>query len=78
MNRLQIPRLDSPLVQSLLPSIMGGKVDVTDLADKALKQGLRAADPSYEVSNLCLNHTEMFLESLITGQRWALRSKYGL
>ena len=76
MDRLQMPRLDSPLGQSLLPSVMGGKANVKDLADKALSQGLRAADPSFEVNSLCLNHTEMFLESLITGQQWALKSKF--
>ena len=76
MDRLQMPRLDSRLVQSLLPSVMGGKVNVKDLADKALRQGLRAADPSFEVNSLCLNHTEMFLESLIKGQHWALKSEF--
>ena len=76
MDRFQMPSLDNPLIQSLLPSVMGGKVDVKDVADKALRQGLQAADSSYEVDSHCLNHTEMFLESLISGQKWALKSKY--
>ena len=75
MDRFQMPSLDNPLIQSLLPSVMGGKVDIKDVADKALKQGLQAADSSYEVDSHCLNHTEIFLESLISGQKWALKSK---
>lgn len=29
---------------------------------------------NYKVSNLCLNHTKIFLEGLINGEEWAMRS----
>ena len=32
-------------------------------------------DPRFDVSSVCLNHTEMFLSALAQGQTWALRSK---
>ena len=32
-------------------------------------------DWRFDVSDLCLNHTEMFLEGLVSLEPWALRSK---
>ena len=73
-----MPRLDSPLVQSLLPSVMGGKVDINQVAGQALKRGLTATNSTFEVNGLCLNHTKIFLKALMTGKQWALKSKYSV
>ena len=34
-----------------------------------------SVDPRFDVSSVCLNHTEIFLSALAQGQTWALRSK---
>ena len=32
-------------------------------------------DWRFDVSTMCINHTEMFLEALVSGEIWALQSK---
>lgn len=49
--------------------------DVIGRAEKLLTSGLDS-NPLYEVSELCLNHSKLFLEALVNSEQWALRSKY--
>ena len=50
--------------------------DVTDRASRALQNGLVDSDSRYDVRSACLNHTEQFLTDLVSGQMWAIRSKF--
>lgn len=76
VDRLQIPRLDSPLIQAVIPSFMGGHItDVKQVAEQALKEGFETKESNFQVDSLCLNHTELFLHALMSGERWALQSK---
>ena len=50
--------------------------DAIARAGELLDSGLAAVDPRYDVGIQCLNHTEMFLEALVHGQPWAIRSKW--
>ena len=54
------------------------KNDVASRAEQALRRNLvEDADQGYNVSSTCLNHTEILLMTLASGQSsdWALRSK---
>ena len=44
-------------------------------AEQALGQRLTEAVENFNVSDTCLNHTEMFLQGLVARQSWAFRSK---
>ena len=44
-------------------------------AEQALGQRLTETVHNYNVSASCLNHTETFLQGLVTRQIWAIRSK---
>ena len=50
--------------------------DAISRAGELLDSGLSASNPHFEVGTQCLNHTEMFLEALVQGQPWAIRSKW--
>ena len=53
--------------------------EVIERAEQLLKDGLTTAatdaDPRFDVSSVCLNHTEVFLSALVAREEWALRSK---
>ena len=48
--------------------------DVAERAKQALTTDI--IDPKYDVSDVCLNHTKLFLGGLVSRKQWALRSKY--
>ena len=82
VHGLQMPATDgtgSNLYQSLMPLLMGGNSGgVKGLAEQALREGLQGSNAQFEVGELCLNHTEIFLNALIEGETWALKSKFKL
>ena len=63
----------------LVPSIFAdSQNDIIAKARQLHKDGLTAAanaDPRFDVSSVCLNHTEIFLSTLVRKQTWAFRSK---
>lgn len=47
--------------------------EVAERAKQALTTDI--VDPKYDISDICLNHTKLFLAGLVSRQQWALRSK---
>ena len=64
--------------QQFLSNLLGESSDIVDRARQTLYEGLVANEIQYNVSSLCLNHTERLLEGIVSGEEWALRSKYSL
>ena len=62
--------------QSLLSSLVKGQEGgILGLAERFLEEKLKTQAIQYNVSSTCLNHTEIFLQELLAGQTWALKSK---
>ena len=65
-----------PLVSALFADSHN---ETIERAEQLLQDGLIAAatsaDPRFDVSSVCLNHTEIFLSALVAREEWALRSK---
>lgn len=62
-----------PLLAGLSPGTNG--VGILQLAEKFLQQKLHTSALNFNVSELCLEHTEIFLDALLSGHQWAVRSK---
>ena len=45
-------------------------------AERALEERLKETVQNYNVSDMCLNHTEAFLQGLVSRRMWAIRSKF--
>lgn len=57
-------------------TLLAGKyAGVSARAENILRTGL-AADPQYDVGEVCLNHTKIFIEGLAGTEEWALKSKF--
>ena len=48
---------------------------VIRMVERLLQEGIIGKEYSANVSDVCLNHTSMFLSALAERQQWALRSK---
>ena len=72
-------RMLSPLqgnyVRGLLSSLLDGTTDISSLAKQALKSGLSGLESRLGVDPVCLSHVEIFLEALLKGEQWTLKSK---
>ena len=71
-----MPNSSSVDFQSFLSSLVDeSRNDMILRAEKALEEGLKDIYQGFNVSDTCLNHTEMILQGLVERQDWALRSK---
>ena len=60
---------------SKTPNLFGTSDEIADRAVQLWQDGVFREDKSYNVSDACLQETEMFLEALTSGEMWALKSK---
>lgn len=62
-----------PLLAGLSPGTNG--IGILQLAEKFLQQKLHTSALNFNVSEICLEDTEIFLDALLSGHQWAVRSK---
>ena len=56
-------------------NLFGSADDIAGRAGQALQDGVYQENRSYNVSKVCLQDTEAFLEALLIQEMWALKSK---